>query len=139
MRELKALLASGSCRGVARSSSGELRLFRRQGVADLMELVTSCPDFLRGASVADNVIGRGAAMLLLKGGATEVYARVISSGALSALRSGGVSVSFDTEVDHIANRSGDGICPVERLTADALTPDEAYERIRLFIERQQSK
>ena len=122
-----------TCRGIVRSVSGEIRKFERRGVADLFSLVTDEPDFLRGASVADRVIGRGAALLLVKGGAREVYARVISSGALEVLRSAGIETSFGEEVPNIINRTGTDICPVEKLTADTSSPDEAYERIKQFL------
>ena len=105
-----------------------------RGVADLFSLVTDEPDFLRGASVADRVIGRGAALLLVKGGAREVYARVISSGALEVLRSAGIETSFGEEVPNIINRTGTDICPVEKLTANTSSSDEAYERIKQFLD-----
>ena len=128
------VLVDESCRGVARSVKGELRTFSRRGVADLFSLVTDEPDFLRGASVADRVIGRGAALLLVKGGAREVYARVISSGALEVLRSAGIETSFGEEVPNIINRTGTDICPVEKLTANTSSSDEAYERIKQFLD-----
>lgn len=128
------VLVDEGCRGVVRSVQGELRTFSRRGVADLFNLVADEPDFLRGASVADRVIGRGAALLLVKGGAREVYAQVISSGALEVLRSAGIETSFGKEVPNIINRTGTDICPVEKLTASTSSPDEAYERIKQFLD-----
>lgn len=128
------VLVDEGCCGVVRSVQGELRTFSRRGVADLFSLVADEPDFLRGASVADRVIGRGAALLLVKGGAREVYAQVISSGALEVLRSVGIETSFDKEVPNIINRTGTDICPVEKLTASTSSPDEAYERIKQFLD-----
>ena len=128
------VLVDEGCRGVVRSVQGELRTFSRRGVADLFNLVADESDFLRGASVADRVIGRGAALLLVKGGAREVYAQVISSGALEVLRSAGIETSFGKEVPNIINRTGTDICPVEKLTADTSSPDEAYERIKQFLD-----
>lgn len=128
------VLVDEGCCGVVRSVQGELRTFSRRGVADLFNLVADEPDFLRGASVADRVIGRGAALLLVKGGAREVYAQVISSGALEVLRSAGIETSFGKEVPNIINRTGTDICPVEKLTASTSSPDEAYERIKQFLD-----
>lgn len=136
MAELKTMLSSGRCRGVACSVSGEQKLFCRRGVADLLDLVTEEPGFLKGAAVADKVIGRGAALLLVKGGAAEVYAVVVSSGALDVLRRAGVKVTFGQEVPNIINRTGTDICPVERLTAGTESPDEACEMIKSFVNRQ---
>lgn len=132
-KDLISVLVEGSCRGVARSVQGELRAFTHRGVADLFRLVTDEPGFLRGASVADKVIGRGAALLLVKGGVREVYAQVISSGALEVLRGAGIETSFGEEVANIINRTGTDICPVEKLTAGTSSPDEAYELIKDFI------
>jgi hypothetical protein len=132
-KELINVLVDEGCRGVVRSVQGELRTFSRRGVADLFNLVADEPDFLRGASVADRVIGRGAALLLVKGGAREVYAQVISSGALEVLRSAGIETSFGKEVPNIINRTGTDICPVEKLTASTSSPDEAYERVKQFL------
>lgn len=131
--ELKEFLSDEGCRGVVRSVNGELRTFRRQSVADLFDLVTAEPDFLCGSSVADRVIGRGAALLLVKGRVREVYACVISSGALDVLRNAGIETEYGELVPNIINRTGTGICPVEQLTADTADPDEAYERIRKFL------
>lgn len=102
-------------------------------MADLFSLVTDDPQFLCGASVADKVVGRGAALLLVKGGVREVYAEVASSGALDVLRRAGVEVSFGREVPNIINRTGTDICPVEKLTAGTSSPDEAYVLINEFL------
>ena len=128
-----------TCRGIVRSVSGEIRRFERRGVADLFSLVTDEPDFLRGAYVADKVIGRGAALLLVKGGVRQVYARVISSGALGVLRRAGIEVSFGGEVANIINRAGTDICPVEKLTAGMESPDEAYLMIKEFLKGKKVK
>ena len=133
MEQLKAILRSGSCRGVARSAQGEIRRFERRGVADLFALVTDEPGFLCGASVADKVIGRGAALLLLKGGAREVYAEVISSGALGVLRSGrrGSVVRRASGQHHQPH--GRSARLFEKLTAGTSSPDEAYGLIKEFL------
>ena len=135
MDKLISMLGHDGCRGVLRSPGGETIVFRRRGVADLFDAVTSHPDFMRGASVADKVIGLGAAFLLVKGGVAEVYAEVISRPAVSKLQDAGINLSYGKTVDHIINREGTGICPVERLTANAESPDEAWKLIKEFTSR----
>lgn len=134
MRMIKDYLDEPGCRGVARSTDGRIRLFRRRGVVDLLELLEAEPEFLDGASVADRVIGRGAALLLLRGGVGSVYAQVISTGALGVLREAGVTVSFGAEAPYIKNQKGGGQCPVEALTAHVDDPQEAFRLIKTFIE-----
>lgn len=139
MNQLKQYLSDGQCRGVVRSAQGEVAVFRRRGVVDLFELSTARPGFLRGASAADRVVGRGAALLFVRGGVSRIYAGIVSAGALDVLRRGGVSVEYGTQVPHIINRAGTGICPVEQLTASTDDPDEAYNLIKKFIENQKQK
>lgn len=137
--DLTRMLGHDGCRGVVRSRDGELRVFRRRGVADLVELCDSQPDFFRGGEAADKVVGRGAALLFVRGGLARLHALVASKEALDVLRRGGVSVRCDCEVNHIANRTGTGTCPVELLTHDIDDPDEAFEAIKKFVEHQKTK
>ncbi len=139
MDRLKQYLDDPQCRGVVRSAGGGLKVFSRRGVADLYELSASEPGFLRGATAADKVVGRGAALLFVRGGVAELFARVASTGALAVLRRGGVRVEFGEEVPHIVNRAGTGICPVEQLTAGTDDPDEAFKLIGQFLENQKQK
>lgn len=139
MNRLKQYLDDPQCRGAVRSAGGEVRLFRRRGVADLYELSASEPGFLRGGAAADKVVGRGAALLFVRGAVAELYARVISTGALSVLRRAGMRVEYGEEVPHIVNRAGTGICPVERLTAATDDPDEAFLLIKQFVETQKQE
>lgn len=135
MEQLKTRLNAENVRGAVMSAQGEIREFHRKGVIDLFTLVTEEPEFLRGGMIADRVIGKGAALLLLKAGISEVFAFVISEPALEVLRINGVSVSYITLQPNIINRTGDGICPVEQLTENITSPDEAYLKIKDFIKR----
>ena len=76
------------------SKDGEIRTFTRRGVVDLFELYRSDPDFMRGAKVADKVIGKGAAAMLALGGVSEVWTDVISEPACELLEKCGVELSY---------------------------------------------
>ena len=55
------------------------------GVSPLTEWLRKDPELLRGASIADRVIGKAAALLMLYAGVKEVYADVISEHAAVCL------------------------------------------------------
>ena len=129
------MLKREDVRGVVRSASGRLKEFRRQVVADLFQLLTSEPAFLQGATMADRVVGRGAALLMVKGGVKEVFTFVLSQPALDVLSQAGITVTYDTLQPNIINRTGTDICPVEKLTADTADPDEAFRRIGEFLNK----
>ena len=60
-------------------------LFTQRGVADLYDLLTQEPDFLKGALIADKVVGKGAAALMILGGIKELHTDIISSKAFGTV------------------------------------------------------
>lgn len=100
------------------------------GIAPVLELLEGCPELLSGASVADKVVGKAAALLFIYGGVKQIYADVISTYALSALESAGVSAQFSRKVPFIKNRAGDGMCPMEKKVLDIDDASEGYEALR---------
>lgn len=110
-----------------------VRTFDGRGISDLYRLLTEDPGVLRGASVADKVVGKGAAALMVLGGVREVHAEVISTRALELLRSNGLPVRFGLEVPVIVNRAGDGLCPVERLCRECPTAAACLPLIAEFV------
>ena len=93
MKRLIELLHSEGCSCVI-ESQGEIRAFRQRGVADLYDLYQNERDFMQNAQLADKVIGKGAAALIVLGKMKEVYADIISTPALSLLRAAGIKTSF---------------------------------------------
>ena len=100
---------------------------------DLFTLVVSRPNALVGATVADRVIGRGAALLLVLGKVERVYASLISSQAVEVFQEAGIRVDYDKMVPNIINRDGSDICPVEKLTMSITDPEVAREKIKEFL------
>lgn len=129
------LLHAEACSCVIRNGD-TTRIFRERGVRDLYRLLTTEPRLLDGAFVADKVVGKGAAALMLLGGVAELYADVISRPALELLASSSLRVSYTLEVPRIVNRTRTGLCPVESLCRDCATAAEALPLIRDFLEAQ---
>jgi hypothetical protein len=59
-----------------------------------------------------------------------VHAQVISSAALQVLQDSPIAVSWDTQVEYIKNRTGDGRCPMEQATEGIDDPQEALVAIQ---------
>ena len=110
-------------------------LFHKRGVQDLHQLLRTSPDTLRGAMIADKVVGKGAAVLMTAGGVRWVYADVISQSALEFLLTHNIEAEYGRVVPNIINRAGTDICPVEKLCMQC---DDIVESLRLineFIEK----
>ena len=94
MKELIDMLHAGGYSCVI-ANGDRIRTFTRRGVADLYDLLVQEPEFLHGAFVADKVIGKAAASLMVLGDVRQVYTRTISQPALRLLQEAGVTVSWD--------------------------------------------
>lgn len=97
-----------------------------RGVNSLIKLIKEDKSQLSGSLIADKVIGKAAALLMIYAGVKEIYAPIISKPALQTLLKHNVKVYYDKEVERIINRKGDGLCPMETLCLDIEKPDEAY-------------
>ena len=95
-----------------------------RGVQDLLTLVETQPERLRGAVVADKLIGKAAAALMITGGVKEVHTNLICTPAREMLEKAGVRVSAAQEVEMILNRDKTGQCPMDRRINDTDDPAE---------------
>ncbi len=96
------------------------------GVAPLIALYENNPDILKDAIVVDKVIGKAAAMIAECGGVKKVYGIVMSTAARSYLFEHNIQAGYDTCVNIISNRSGDGLCPLEKAVMHVGNAQEAY-------------
>lgn len=122
---------TGDVTFAAVSKKGE-RISRAKGVAPILETVKAEPDFLKGAVVADRVIGKAAAMLLYKYGVSEIYTFVASEYAVEYLSDKSIDFTYDNTVSFIVNRDGTDMCPIEKAV---LSTDDADEDERLIREK----
>lgn len=104
---------------------GHIIISDGRGISPMMDFIAEGRD-LRGYSVADIIVGRAAAMLFVKSGIKEVYARVLSKGGKDVLEKFSIPYSYGALTDCIINRSGNGVCPMEAAVADTEDTEEAY-------------
>jgi ferredoxin len=110
--------------------------FTQRGVFDLHDLVAKKDEILKGGYIADKIVGKGAASMMVKGGIKALRTHVISQSALDLLKQHNITVHYDTVVETINNRSNTGMCPVETRVKDCTTIDECWEKIQQFVKEQ---
>ncbi len=122
---------------VLKEANGDVSTFFGHGVKDLLTLLPT--GRLRMASLADIVVGRGAAALMLLGGVKKVYAQTISEHALSLFRlyEGEVEVTYAHLVPAIENRTHTALCPIEQLSIGSCDIERIYEKILTFVKSKQ--
>lgn len=99
----------------------------------LLEWLSKSPELLKGACAADKVVGKAAALLMIYGGVSEIYAEVISESAADCLEQNGIKFSFGKRVPYIRNRNKTDMCPMEKRCLHINSPDEAYEALSQMV------
>ncbi len=116
-------------------SSYETRCFSGRGVKDLLRLLNEEPELLRGANVADKVVGKAAAALMVLGKVNEVYAEKISASAVALLANHDIVLQYSEKVPHITGRDGTGWCPLEQACRSLSEPRDMLYAIRHTLEK----
>ena len=127
--------AKAALRGhsVAVCRAGEVMTRDGRGIAPLLAIASE-ENVLRGASVADLIVGKAAAMLMTYAGVSEVYAEVMSEAGERTLSEHDIPHSCGLLVPYIIDRTGKDVCPMERAVADVSDPAEAYAVLSARLE-----
>lgn len=133
MKQLIDILHSEGLTLVVKSGDGTIHRFTQRGVKDLLTLVTTAPEVLHNAIIADKAVGKAAAACMVQGGAKQVWADVMSEPAMTLLRAYRVEAECSTLVDHIINRAGTDWCPMERLSREIDDPATIIRKIQDFF------
>lgn len=101
-----------------------------QRVDDLMRLVTTEPERLRGAVAADMKVGYAAASLIACGGVREVHTNYVTRAAKKILEQAGVKLVAANEGDIIFNRDSTGRCPMDSTLNGITTAEQGFEILK---------
>ncbi|MEM2987799.1 MAG: DUF1893 domain-containing protein, partial [Candidatus Bathyarchaeia archaeon] len=104
------------------------------GISNLLETLDTLGDSIRGASIADKIVGKAAALLCISAKVKAVYAPIMSMEAKRVLEKYGVYAEWDMLVEKILDSSGKDICPFERAAMEINDPKEAYRKFKTLLE-----
>lgn len=131
MQQLIEILRKEKCSLVVKNH-GIVTTYSKPGVRDLEHLLDHDPEALHGAVIADKVIGKAAAAMVVVGRVKALYAEVVSKKAIPFLEEAGIAYTYGTLVDTI-KEEGDR-CQLEKITAPATTPEETIALLRTHFE-----
>lgn len=106
-----------------------------RGIKPIFDAYKEHKGGLKGATVADRVIGKAASMFLIAGEIKSLYTDLISDIAFDLLTSHGIEVEYSKKVPTILNRSGDDICPMERISNKSKDVEELILGIEEFFNK----
>lgn len=111
-------------------NNDSLSIHANRGVKDLLDLLSAEPERLRGAIVADKVIGKAAAALMATGGVQEVHTNVICTPARELLEQEGIKVFAREEVEKILNKDKTHMCPIDSQLEGIETVEECVRVLK---------
>lgn len=114
--------------------NGDCLYSEKRGIAPMMGFIASGAN-LAGYSVADIVVGKAAALLFVKCGIKNVFAKTLSENGKKILERYGIDFEYETLAEKIINRSGTDICPMEKAVANTDNPEEAYAQIAQALKK----
>ena len=125
--ENKALVLAKNGAVIA-SSSG-------RGIVDLVGFIEKFGDELNDASIADKVVGKAVALLVRYAGISAVYAVTMSESAKTTLEGTEISYSYGKLIPAIMNRTGDDLCPMEKLSLSYDDPIKGSLALKAVVKK----
>lgn len=99
------------------------------GIKPLIKLLNENTN-LKGFSIADKIVGKAQAMLIVKAGIKEVYAKVLSKNGESILKKYNINYTYEVLTDQIINHQKTDICPMEKVVKDIDDIERAYIELK---------
>jgi hypothetical protein len=100
------------------------------GIGDLLKAINQIQNQMKGASVADRVVGRAAALLFVFSGVKAVFAVTASDGGIDVLKESSVFCEYENRVTGVLDLKRTDVCPFEKLVAKLSSPEKAYETLK---------
>ena len=128
-------IAKGNLEGhtISLCKDGQCLFSEKKGIAPLMGFIADGIN-LNGYSVADLVVGKAAALLMVKCKIKAVFAKTLSQSGEEVLKSHNIPYEFETLADKIINRDGTDICPMEKTVLITDDPEEGYVLLKNKIQ-----
>jgi len=103
------------------------------GIKPLLMLYKETPEDIEGSFVADKLIGRAAASILICARVKEAYGEVASRQAVELLEKYNIKIEYNILVEEIRNKDDSDMCPLEKLVQKISNPVGAVKAIEEFL------
>jgi len=110
---VKEKLYSTNASLVVMYENGKCKEYYQNRIKDIKEILHNDKSALKGAIIADKVIGKVASSILTVAGVEEIYADVISKYAIPVLEENNIKYEYKKLVDYVQNNDKTGMCPME--------------------------
>lgn len=104
-----------------------------RGIKPIYILAKEMKEEAFGASIADKVIGKGAALICGYLGIKEVHASLMSKEGEIILNKYNIPYTMDKSCPYIMNRDKNDYCPIEKLSMGIEEPEVFLSRVEEFF------
>ncbi len=105
-----------------------------RGIKPMYYLAKNMKGDIRDNSLADRVIGKGAAILCEYLEIKHLYTDLISENAINILEKGKIEYEYREKCNYIKNRDKTDYCPIEKRSLDTEDPKVLLGRIEKFLD-----
>ena len=103
---------------------------RSHRISGILEAIDTRGEEVRDSSMADRVVGKAVALLCVYAKVKWVYAVVLSRQAQAVFEKHKIPYQSEEFVDNVLDSNRAGVCPFERVAADLIDPEDAYEAFK---------
>lgn len=100
------------------------------GIKPILKIIDELGKEIEGTVIGDRILGKASAFLCRYSKVRGVYSPQATKTAIAILIVGGIPCQADEMIPFITNRSGDGLCPFEKMLQDVESPEEAYKILK---------
>lgn len=118
LEKVKNILLEKNASLVVCYKNGDIKEYYQDRIKDIKAILMEDKNLLKGAIIADKVIGKVAASILTVAGVKEIYAEVISKFAIPVLEENNIKYEYNKKVEYIKNKDNTGMCPMENKYKD---------------------
>ncbi len=129
LETIKQILVEKNASLVVCYQNGDIKEYYQDRIKDIKEILQLDQTALKGAIVADKVIGKVAASILIVAGVKEIYAHVISKYAIPVLENNNIKYEYKEKVDYVINQTKTGMCPMENKYKDEKDINKIYKEM----------
>lgn len=115
-------------------ANGECKEYYQNRINDIRAILQNDKIALKDAIIADKVIGKVAASILIVAGVKEIYADVMSKYAIPVLEENNVKYEYRNLVNYVQNNDKTGMCPMENKYKDEPDIKKIYND-KILIEK----
>ncbi|MFH0711028.1 MAG: DUF1893 domain-containing protein [Candidatus Aenigmatarchaeota archaeon] len=106
---------------------------KSNGIMDFLIAIRDLGDELNDSSVADRIVGKASAMLIIRSKIKKVYAKLMSEYAIKTLKQSNIPFVCERKTEVILNKAQTSICPFENMAINSNNPEEAYIKFKDFL------